>query len=238
TKLGVIDLQGKQVELSAKLRDFVADRVDDEYGLAIPDITMNISLPEEITAAMTRGVARGVEEGGFLDNVGDLGRYQQAKQADAMLAAAENPGGGGAMGDMMGMGMGMAMAGQMASQVGAGAPGAAPGGPPPLPGGQMFHVEMGGASQGPFSLAQIQSGIANGQVTPQSLVWSAGMAGWAAASTVPALQPLFAAPPPLPPTPPAAGGPPPPPPPPAPSPGPAGGRSEAPGGDGPEPASP
>lgn len=238
TKLGVIDLQGKQVELSAKLRDFVADRVDDEYGLAIPDITMNISLPEEITAAMTRGVARGVEEGGFLDNVGDLGRYQQAKQADAMLAAAENPGGGGAMGDMMGMGMGMAMAGQMASQVGAGAPGAAPGGPPPLPGGQMFHVEMGGASQGPFSLTQIQSGIANGQVTPQSLVWSAGMAGWAAASTVPALQPLFAAPPPLPPTPPAAGGPPPPPPPPAPSSGPAGDRTEAPGGEGPEPASP
>ena len=44
---------------------------------------MNISLPEEITEAMTRGVARGVEEGGFLRNVGDLDRYQQAKQADA-----------------------------------------------------------------------------------------------------------------------------------------------------------
>ncbi|MGI8756802.1 MAG: SPFH domain-containing protein [Acidimicrobiales bacterium] len=201
TKLGVIDLQGKQVELSAKLRDFVAERVDDEYGLAIPDITMNISLPEEITAAMTRGVARGVEEGGFLDNVGDLDRYQQAKQSDAMLAAAQNPGGGGTMGDMMGMGMGMAMAGQMANQMGASAPGAAPGGPPPLPAGQAFHVEMGGASQGPFTIAQIQSGIANGQVTPQSLVWSAGMAGWVAASTVPALQSLFAAPPPLPPAP-------------------------------------
>src|SRR5690606_9807204 len=45
TGLGVIDLQGRQVELSAKLRDFVSDRVDDEYGLEIPDITMNISLP-------------------------------------------------------------------------------------------------------------------------------------------------------------------------------------------------
>src|SRR3954447_14899221 len=102
TKLGVIDLQGRQVELSDKLREFVATRVDDEYGLSIPSITMNISLPDEITAAMTRGVARGVEEGGFLDNVGDLDRYQQAKQADAMLAAASNPGGGGTMGDMMG----------------------------------------------------------------------------------------------------------------------------------------
>ena len=217
TGLGVIDLQGRQVELSAKLRDFVASRVDDEYGLAIPDITMNISLPDEITAAMTRGVARGVEEGGFLDNVGDLNRYQQAKTADAMLAAAQNPGGGGAMGQMMGMGMGMAMGNQMAAQMTPGAAPAAPaGGPPPLPGGQSFHVEMNGAAQGPFTVDQIRSGVANGQVTPASLVWCEGMASWAAASTVPALQALFVTPPPLPPSgAPGAATPPPPPPAPA-----------------------
>jgi membrane protease subunit (stomatin/prohibitin family) len=45
TKLGVIDLQGRQVELSDKLREFVQERVDDEYGLEIPSITMTISLP-------------------------------------------------------------------------------------------------------------------------------------------------------------------------------------------------
>ncbi|CAN5799052.1 SPFH domain-containing protein [soil metagenome] len=210
TGLGVIDLQGRQVELSAKLRDFVAERVDDEYGLGIPDITMNISLPEEITAAMTRGVARGVEEGGFLDNVGDLDRYQQAKQADAMVAAASNEGGGGTMGDMMGMGMGLAMANQMAGQMqpqGQGSqgqqtqPASAAGGPPPLPGAQSFHVEMGGQSQGPFTVDQIRSGVANGQVQSTSLVWTTGMAAWAAANTVPALQPIFEAPPPLPPSP-------------------------------------
>lgn len=208
TKLGVIDLQGRQVELSDKLRDFVAERVDDEFGLAIPSVTMNISLPEEITAAMTRGVARGVEEGGFLDNVGDLDRYQQAKQADAMVAAASNPGGGGAMGDMMGMGMGLAMANQMAGQMQQPAAQAAPAGPPPLPGAQTFHVDMGGQSQGPFTVAQIQSGAANGQVTPASLVWAPGMAGWVAAETVPALQALFQAPPPLPPAAPPTDGPP------------------------------
>ncbi len=61
TGLGVIDLQGRQVELSDRLRDFVQERVDDEFGLKIDSITMNISLPEEITQAMTRGgVARGV----------------------------------------------------------------------------------------------------------------------------------------------------------------------------------
>ena len=58
TGLGVIDLQGRQVQLSDQLRAFVAERVDDEYGLAIDSVTMNISLPEEITQAMTRGVAR------------------------------------------------------------------------------------------------------------------------------------------------------------------------------------
>lgn len=220
TGLGVIDLQGRQVELSAKLRDFVAERVDDEYGLEIPDITMNISLPDEITQAMTRGVARGVEEGGFLDNVGPMDRFQQAKAAEAMVAAAGNPG-GGAAGDFMAAGLGLSMAGQMANQMqGAQAPAAAAG-PPPLPGqGATFHVEIGGASSGPFTVAQVQAGVANGQVLPTSLVWTNGMAAWAPANTVPVLQGLFSVPPPLPPAaPPGAAAPPAPPaepPPPAP----------------------
>ena len=116
TGLGAIDLQGRQVELSGKLAEFVNERVDDEFGLNIPEMTMNISLPDEITQAMTAGVARGVEASGFVENV-DLDKYQQAQAADAMVAAAENPG-GSVMGDMMQMGMGVAMAGQMANQMG------------------------------------------------------------------------------------------------------------------------
>ena len=160
--LGAIDLQGRQVELSAKLRDFVAERVDDEYGLEIPEVTMNISLPDEITQAMTRGVAKGVETSGYIDNISDVGRLQQVRAADAMITAAGNPG-GSAMGDMMQMGMGAAMAGQMAQQMGnvfvpAGgqaqaAPAAAA--PPPLPGQQMFHVDAGGQPGGPYSMAQM-----------------------------------------------------------------------------------
>ncbi len=208
--LGAIDLQGRQVELSERLRAFVEERVDDEYGLAIPDLMMNITLPDEVTAAMTRGVARGVEEGGFLDNVGSMDRYTRYKAADAMTAAAANPGGGGMMGDMMGMGMGMAMAGQMSQTMGQAmnpqqqaAPAAAA--PPPLPGaGVMYHVAMNGQQAGPFSMEQMQAGLASGQMTPTSQVWAAGMAGWAAANTVPALEGLFApTPPPLPSDPPA-----------------------------------
>jgi len=203
--LGAIDLQGQQVALSGRLAEFVQERVDDEFGLAIPEMTMNISLPDEITQAMTRGVARGVEASGFVENV-DLNKYQQAQAADAMVAAAENEG-GSVMGDMMQMGMGVAMAGQMANQMGGmtqptpnAQPAAAVGAPPPLPGQKMFHVDHGGNPGGPYNMAQMQQGIQGGQVTGQTLVWSQGMAAWAPAQTVPELQALFATPPPMPPT--------------------------------------
>jgi hypothetical protein len=62
----------------------------------------------------------------------------------------------------------------------------------------MFHVDMNGQPGGPFTVQQIQAGIANGQVGPGTLVWTQGMAAWAPASTVPALQALFATPPPMP----------------------------------------
>lgn len=219
--LGAIDLQGQQVSLTGRLAEFVQQRVDDEFGLAIPEMTMNISLPDEITQAMTRGVAKGVEASGFVENV-DLNKYQQAQAADAMLAAAENEG-SSVMGDMMQMGMGVTMAGQMANQMGgigqqtspAPQPAATvnPGGtPPPLPGQQMFHVDHGGTPGGPYNMTQMQQGIQSGQVTGQTLVWAQGMAAWAPAQTVPELQALFAAPPPMPPTNPT---PPPVPPPPA-----------------------
>ena len=79
---------------------------------------------------------------------------------------------------------------------------AAPGhhAPPPLPGQKMFHVDHGGQAGGPYNMSQMQSGIQNGQVTGQTLVWAQGMAGWAPAQTVPELQAMFAAPPPMPPT--------------------------------------
>ena len=209
--LGAIDLQGQQVSLAGKLREFVQERVDDEFGLAIPEITMNISLPDEITQAMTRGVAKGVEASGFVENV-DLNKYQQAQAADAMLAAASNEG-GSVMGDMMQMGMGAAMAGTMAQTMGgmgqqpqqqapqqaAPAPVAAPA-PPPLPGQTMYHVDHNGQPGGPYNMAQMQSGIQSGQVTGQTLVWAQGMAAWSPAQSVPELQAMFAAPPPMPPT--------------------------------------
>ncbi|WP_432559472.1 SPFH domain-containing protein [Granulicoccus sp. GXG6511] len=215
TRLGVIDLQGRQVQLAEQLRAFTAERVDDEYGLAIDSITLNISLPEEITQAMTRGVARGVEESGWVNNLGDMQRYQQAKAADAMSAAAGNPGGSGMMGDMLGAQMGMMLGQQMNQQMqpgyGQGQQGGFPGypqggtpaaPPPPLPTAVTYHVDQGGQATGPFNVQQLQQALSAGQLTASTLVWSQGMAGWTPAGQVPALAGLFAEPPPLPGTPP------------------------------------
>jgi membrane protease subunit (stomatin/prohibitin family) len=206
--LGAIDLQGRQVELSDKLRDFVQERVDDEFGLKVDSITMNITLPEEITQAMTRGVARGVEQARYLDNVGPMDRLQQGAAAEAMVEAARNPGGGA--GNFMGAGLGLALGQQMGNMMAAGqqggyAPpqqaGPPPAGPPPLPQAQMFHAELNGQAAGPFTIDQLRQYVTAGQLNPNSNVWASGMPNWVAAQTVSALGPLFApaAPPPLPP---------------------------------------
>jgi membrane protease subunit (stomatin/prohibitin family) len=205
--LGAIDLQGRQVELSDRLREFVAQRVQ-AFGLGIDAVTMTISLPEEIQQAMTRGVARGLEESSFLNNVGDLDRYAQGRRADAMLAAAQNEG-GGAAGSAIQAGLGVALGSQMASaaQGGYAQPQqpqhfAPQGAPPPLPAQQLFHFEQAGQPAGPYPINALRQFVASGQLTRDTVVWTEGMANWAPASTVPALQPLFSAPPPLPGTPP------------------------------------
>ncbi|GAB3451336.1 SPFH domain-containing protein [Actinophytocola sediminis] len=198
SKLGVIDLQGKQSELAQKLKHYVQERVDDEFGLKIDDIVMTITLPEEVTEAMTRGVARGVEQARYLDNVGPMDRLQQGAAAEAMVEAARNPGGGA--GSMMGAGIGMALGQQMGNMMAGGVAPQAPAGPPPLPAAQQFHVEINGQASGPFTPDQLRPFVAGGQLTPASLVWTNGMPGWAAAQTVPAIAALFApaGPPPLP----------------------------------------
>ncbi len=200
---GALELQGKQVELSEELRRFVVERVDDEFGLSIPELTMNISLPNEITAAMTRGVARGVEEAGYVHNVGDTDRLREVRMADSMLAAASNEG-GSAMGDMMSMGMGLNMANQMTQNMGSTAApthsASPPAAPPPIPTAASYFVAINGTQAGPFPESQLSGLVASGQMTAASLVWCPGMSDWAEASTVADLDGLFGStPPPLPP---------------------------------------
>lgn len=70
-----------------------------------------------------------------------------------------------------------------------------------------YHVMVNNQQQGPVSMDQLQGMQQSGAITPDTLVWTSGMAGWEKAGAQPALQGLFAvAQPPaaMPPPPPAA----------------------------------
>ncbi len=188
-KIAALDLASHYQEMAAELRKLVAERIDDEYGLEIPQLfIVNVSLPEAVEKALDTRTSMGV--------VGDMNKYQQYQMGNAMMASAENPGGGGAEG--MGLGMGFAMANRMA-QMGAAPVAQSVGAPPPLPSGAMWHAAIVGLSSGPYSLAQIQTAIQAGQLDRATLVWCAGMSNWLPAGEVAQTAGLFGgAPPPLP----------------------------------------
>ncbi|MFO0983144.1 MAG: SPFH domain-containing protein [Planctomycetota bacterium] len=187
TQIAALDLARNYQRLSDELRKEVVQRVDDEYGLDVPQLfIVNISLPEEVEKALDTRTSMGV--------LGDLSKFQQYQMGKAMTAAAQNPSGGGAASGM-GMGMGFALAQQMTQALGQSAPSVAP---PPPPAGTVWHVCVNEQTMGPVTSAQIEQGITAGQITSSTLVWTPGMPGWAPAGQVPAWKERFAAPPPPP----------------------------------------
>ncbi|WP_442506550.1 SPFH domain-containing protein [Novipirellula sp. SH528] len=190
-----LDLASRYQEIAAAVKASVVEQIDDEYGLDCPQlIVVNISLPEAVEKALDTRTSMGV--------IGDMDRFQQYQMGQAMTAAAENPGGGGAA-EGMGLGMGFAMASRMMPQMGGGgaAAPASGGAPPPPPPAGAWHIAVNGETRGPFSLQQMAAGVSSGEVKADTIVWTAGMQGWAAASAVPQLASLFTAatPPPPPP---------------------------------------
>jgi membrane protease subunit (stomatin/prohibitin family) len=188
----VLDLAMSYRELSDRMREAVAELVDDEYGLELPQLhIVNISLPAEVEKALDVRTSMGV--------IGDVGAYQAFQIGSSMPIAAENPAGGLA-GAGLGMGMGMAMAQPMMGRMqgmqqgGGGAPSptpppaAAPPPPPPIP---SWHLAENGEAVGPFSPPQLSEAVAAGRMRRDTLVWRTGMPGWTQAGELPELQGLF-----------------------------------------------
>ncbi len=194
----VLDLAANTDQLAEYLKTRVAPEIA-AYGIEMPSLFIeNVSLPEAVEAAMDRRTSIGV--------VGDLNKYAQYQAAEAMRAAAENPGAaGGGMGAGIGAGLGMAMGHQMAqpSPWGARPPEAQPAPPPPPPAEAVYHIAENGQTQGPFSLARLGRMVQEGAFTRETLVWSPGFAGWTKAGEVDQLARLFTVAPPPPPPPPA-----------------------------------
>lgn len=189
SKIPVLDLAANYDELSK----FISVKINPEFGEYGLDVTKflveNISLPTEVEQALDKRSSMGI--------LGNLSQYAQFQAANAMEAAAKNPGGGASEG--IGMGMGFAMANQMGQmfnqnnnqnqQT-----------PPPIPGGNtQYFVAVDGKQQGPYTMQTIQQMIQQGTLTRDSLVWKQGMQAWVKASDSADLNALFgAAPPPLP----------------------------------------
>ena len=205
SKIAALDLAANLNEFSTELN--IALKHDfSEYGIELTKFLVeNISLPEVVEEALDKRTSMGV--------IGNMTTYTQMQFADSLKDAANNPTGGGNLaGDAMGAGIGLAMAGQLAQQM-VNPQNSQPVGvqpqnplgfnpqqnvPPPMPPQTMYHVAVGGVQQGPFPVIQLQQMVQQGQLTRETLVWTTGMAAWAAANSVPQLSQLFGAvPPPL-----------------------------------------
>lgn len=194
----VLDLAANQDQMGQLVQGRIAPEFAN-YGLELVTLLVeNVSMPPEVEQALDRRTSMGV--------VGDLSKYAQFQAAEAMRAAAANPGAAGqGVGMMVGMGLGQQAAaaspwGPRPSEPAvAPAAGAPPPPPPPAPAVPVWHVAANGRATGPFGLEQLRGHLATGTLTRASLVWTQGMDGWRPAGDVEALAPLFAAvPPPVP----------------------------------------
>jgi membrane protease subunit (stomatin/prohibitin family) len=182
----VIDLEAQVTELGRRLRERLQPDFE-ALGLELVEVQVqDVGLPEEVD--------RAIDKRGAMAAIGNLQAYTQYETASSIRDAANNP--GGAAGAGVGLGAGLAMGAQMVNAM----TGAAGGAPPPIPGGAAaYHVAVGQSQTGPFDVGALQSQIAAGQFTRNSLVWKAGMAQWVKAGEVPELASLFAnVPPPVP----------------------------------------
>src|ERR1700704_704192 len=107
SKIAALDLASNYDELGRFARTKLQEEFK-SFGLELTKFVIeNISLPEDVEAAMDRRSSMGV--------IGDVSRYTQFQAADALRDAAQNPSGGAGTGAGLGAGfaIGNAMAGAM-----------------------------------------------------------------------------------------------------------------------------
>ncbi len=186
----ILDLAANYTELG----EFIAEKIRPEfesYGLDVMQLMVeNISLPAEVEAALDKRSSMGI--------IGDLGRYTQFQAAEALTAAANNP--GGSAGEGIGMGMGFAVARELSQGLSqTSTTPASAGAPPPIPGTTNYFIAVNGQQQGPFKLSELTEKIQVGELTRETLVWSQELVEWTPAAKVAVLANAFAhLPPPLP----------------------------------------
>jgi len=145
--IAFVDMAANQAQFSARLQEALKGAFA-EYGLELCSFQVeSLSLPEELQERMDKAASMRI--------VGDLRAYTQFQTAEAIPAAAANPGGlaGAGAGLGAGLAIGQAMAGQMAQ-----APGAAGGAEDPLALLDRLHelVAKGVLTQAEFEAKKAQ----------------------------------------------------------------------------------
>ncbi|WP_116598030.1 SPFH domain-containing protein [Primorskyibacter marinus] len=188
----VLDMAANTADLGQVLARAITPTLE-QYGLTIPELYIeNISLPPAVEKALDTRTSRGLS--------GDLDQHLKYSTAEALRQGGDAS---GAMGAGMGAGMGMAMAGQMMGGQ-RGPWGAVPASsastpPPPPPVEHVWHLAKNGATEGPYSKAQLGRMARDGDLTRKTYVWTAGQDGWKPAEDVAELAQLFTVMPPPPP---------------------------------------
>jgi membrane protease subunit (stomatin/prohibitin family) len=175
SKIAALDLASSYRELGALAQKELAPSFT-SFGLELARFNIdNISLPEEVEAAMDQRTKLGV--------LGDkMGQYTQMQAAESIKVAAANPGGiaGAGVGLGAGMAMGQAMGGAFNAPPQAPGAGAAP---PPPPGGQAnvprWSLAIDGKTYGPYTDDALKAMIQSGQVQASTQAWHPGASGWA-----------------------------------------------------------
>jgi len=153
------------------------------YGLQFLDFNIeNVSMPDDIK--------KEIYEYSRLNRI-DMNKYTQRKAADSIKTAAGNTG-------IAGMGMVMGVNNTLAAAMGNTMQSFQNNTPPPLPVSAYF-VAINQQQSGPFTITQIQTMIAAGQVNAQTLIWKEGLNNWINASGIDELKAFFTStPPPIP----------------------------------------
>lgn len=195
SKIAALDLASSYRELSQLAQKELAAGFQ-SFGLELSRFNIdNISLPEEVEAAIDQRTKLGV--------LGDkMAQYTQMQTAESIKIAAANP--GGLAGAGVGLGAGMAMGQAMSGSFNAAPP--PPGSaaaPPPPPGQQAnaprWSLAIDGKTYGPYTDDALRAMVQSGQVAPSTQAWRPGASGWAAVESYPELGGGSAMPPPPPP---------------------------------------
>lgn len=197
SKISALDLASSYRELSQLAQKELTPPFT-SYGLELARFFIdNISLPEEVEAAIDQRTKLGV--------LGDrLGQYAQMQTAESIKVAAANP--GGLAGAGVGLGAGVAMGQAMSGAFNAPPPpsGSAPPPPPgPVANVPRWSLAIDGKTYGPYTDDALKAMLQSGQVAASTQAWRPGAANWAPVESYAELGGGSGGAPPPPPPPPA-----------------------------------